>query len=140
MIEIEFKEPHVSKCNCCGHETITLTRFVHKDGEAHAIYYAKFTKEHPDKFVSGIISIGEWGDKALPKDRVAFPFRIWTYENNFQVGLVDSNESPWSNETFLGPILDRKDGLNHPWVKEIFHITDHIVMEDNVIIEYFNEK
>jgi len=140
MIKIEFEEPYVSKCNCCGHETITLTRFVHKDNEAHAIYYAQFTKEHHDKFVSGIISIGEWGDAALPKDRVAFPFRIWTNENNYQVGLMDSNESPWVNETFLGPILDRKEALNHSWIKEIFHITDHIVIEDKVIIEYFNEK
>jgi len=137
MIRIEFEKPFVSKCNCCGHDTITLTRFVHKDEEAHAIYYAKFTKDHADKFVSGIISIGEWGDSALPKDRIAFPFRIWMNENNFQIGLVDSVESPWANETFLGQILNRKDALIHPWIKEIFHITDHIVLEDQIIIDYF---
>jgi hypothetical protein len=136
MIEIEFEEPKIFKCDCCGHESVTLTRFVHKDNEAFAVYYAKFTRDHPEKKVFGLIGLGKWGDEAQPKDRIAFPFVIWTNELNYQVGLVDANESPWCDVTFLGPILDREDALKHPWINDVFHITDHMVKEDKMIIDY----
>lgn len=136
MIRIEFEEPNKEICNCCNNEIIKLTRFVFKDEDAFAIYYLKFTKGHEDKSAIGIVSIGDWGTDE-PKNRFAFPFRIWTNENNYQVGLIDKEESAWKQD-LLGNILDRKDALNHPWIKEVFHITDHIVEEDEVLIEYFN--
>lgn len=136
MIRIEFEEPNVEVCNCCNNEIIRLTRFVFKDEDAFAVYYLKFTRGHDDKFVTGIISIGDWGTD-YPKNRFAFPFRIWTNDNNYQVGLMDKDESEWQQD-LLGTILDRKDALNHSWIKEVFHITDHIVDEDKILIEYFN--
>ncbi len=96
MIEIEFEEPTIKKCECCGKDTVALTRFVHQDSNAFAVYYAKFTKGHSDKVVYGLIGLGEWGDQSEPSNRTAFPFRIWTTATNFQVGLVDASESPWS--------------------------------------------
>jgi hypothetical protein len=138
MIEIEFEEPMVKKCDCCGQEIVTLTRFVYNDGEAFTVYYANFTRGHEDKVVTGIIGIGEWGDNAEPIDRLAFPFRIWTNETNYQVGLIDAKESLWSDVTFLGQILNRDEALNHEWVSDVFHITDHIVKDDKLIVEYFN--
>jgi hypothetical protein len=56
------------------------------------------------------------------------------------VGLVDAKESPWSHATFLGQILDREEALKHSWVKEVFHITDHIVAEDKMVIDYFKSE
>ena len=32
-------------------------------------------------------------------------------------------------------MLDRKEALKHPWIKEVFHITDHIVEEDKDVAE-----
>lgn len=138
MIRIEFEEPIVKICECCTNETIKLTRFVYKDENAFAIYYLKFTKGHDYKYALGIISIGDWGTDEEPKNRFSFPFRIWLNDNNeYQIGLMDKEESPWQN-AILGKILDRKDALQHPWIKEVFHITDHIVFEDEKLIEYFD--
>ena len=137
MIEIEFETPTVDKCECCGQEEVRLTRFVYQNGDAFAVYYAKFTKHHSDKVVHGLIGLGEWGDGKGPKDRIAFPFRIWTNQNNYQVGLTNKNESPWSEVEYLGQILNRQDSLIHPWIKDVFHITDHIVTDDKIILEYF---
>ncbi len=139
MLEIEFEEPKVEICECCGNETYTLTRFVYKDDYAFAVYYLKFTKNHEDKIATGIISIGDWGTDEEPKNRFSFPFKIWTKKNNYQIGLIDKNESPWKNE-ILGKILDRNEALKHPWIKEVFHITDHIVAEDQEVVNYFSEK
>ena len=77
-----------------------------------------------------VLSLGKWGDGSKPKDRVAFPFRIWTNEENYQVGLMDKAECQWNDAAILGTMLDRKEGLEHEWIQEVFHITDHIVADD----------
>lgn len=138
MIEIEFEEPTESRCECCGNTTVRLTRFVYQDGDAYAVYYAQFTRQHEDQRISGLVSLGAWGDGALEQDRLAFPFQIWTTESDFQVGLVNAEDSPWAHVTFMGRLLDRDEALKHPWIGEVFHITDHMVTDDMKIREYFN--
>lgn len=140
MIEIDFEEPTESVCECCGNTTVRLTRFVYKDGDAHAVYYAQFTAGHEKKRLSGVIGLGEWGEGGEPENRLAFPFQIWTDQDNFKVGLVNAADSPWSHVTFLGRLLDRDEALKHPWVKEVFHITDHMVREDKEVMRYFGAQ
>jgi hypothetical protein len=136
MIEIEFENPIKDKCVCCGEEEIRLTRFVYQDGDAFAVYYAKFIKNHGDKVVYGLIGLGEWGEGTESLDRTAFPFKIWANKDNYQVGLNSKEESPWKDVDFLGKILDRLEGLTHPFIKDVFHITDHMVTEFKVIVDY----
>ena len=136
MIEIEFNEPNIYDCDCCDNKTVRLTRFVSKNGDAHAVYYCQYTIGHEDKVVNGVLSLGKWWDGSTAKDRIAFPFRIWTNEENYQVGLMDKAECEWSDVEMLGTMLDRKEGLKHEWIKEVFHITDHIIAEDQLVIDY----
>jgi hypothetical protein len=139
MLRIEFDEPNQSVCECCGSTTVTLTRFVYKDDDAYAVYYAAFTPQHKEKVVCGIIGLGEWGDDSLgPQDRVAFPFEIRATEDQFHVGMVDADASPWSETTFLGQLLNRDEALKHEWISEVFHITDHMVTDDEEIVRYFS--
>ena len=138
MIEIEFEEPNIFKCECCGNETKKLTRFVYNNDDAYAVYYAQFTLGHKDKAVSGIVSLGEWGEGSESSSRTAFPFRIWSNEENYQVGLLDKDESPWSDVELLGEILNREEALKHKLLKEVFHITDHITAEDKEVIDFLN--
>jgi hypothetical protein len=129
MIKIEFEEPTEEVCECCGNTTFRLTRFVYQDNDAFAVYYAKFTKAHEKKRLSGLISLGEWGDDDVdPETRFAFPFQIWTDNDNYQVVLINAEESPWNHVTFMGRILDREEALNHDLIKDVFHITDHMVL------------
>ncbi|MCA6367091.1 MAG: hypothetical protein IM618_08580, partial [Cytophagales bacterium] len=109
MIEIEFEEPKIKACDCCGQQVVTLTRFVYMDGDAFAVYYANFTRGHAERVVHGLIGLGKWGDDAKAADRVAFPFDIRTSENSYQVGLINANQSQWSDTTFLGKLLDRDE-------------------------------
>ncbi|MEQ9091364.1 MAG: hypothetical protein RIE52_09755 [Balneola sp.] len=136
MIEIEFEEPNIYDCDCCDNKTVTLTRFVYKNGDAHGVYYCQYTIGHEYKVVYGVLSLGNWREGSSPEDRIAFPFRIWTNEENYQVGLMDKAECKWNDKEILGTMLDRKEGLEHEWIKEVFHITDHIVAEDEKVIEY----
>ena len=60
MIEIEFEKPNYTTCECCGNQVTWLTRFVYKDNEAIAFYYATFTEHTEKKEVKCLIGICEW--------------------------------------------------------------------------------
>jgi hypothetical protein len=101
MITIEFEEPRVAKCECCAGTTTRLTRFVYRDGDAYAVYYAAFSDNHPEQHVSVLVSIGEWADDAPPSRRVAMPIRLWASEGNFNVSVVNRSDSPWQDTEIM---------------------------------------
>ncbi len=140
MLTIEFEPPAIDAkpCECCGGFTTRLTRFVLNDGNAYAVYYAMFSDNHPDGYVSVLISIGEWADDAPPSGRCAFYLRIRATANNFQVNVRDAAESPWGNVQMFGRTLDRDEALAHPRIQEVFQISDHIVTEDTPVIDYLS--
>jgi len=77
VLTFEFEPPQASEpCSCCGGKTTALTRFVHKDGDAYAVYYARFSDNHPDRLVLATVSLGEWGKGSRPEQRVAFALEI----------------------------------------------------------------
>ncbi|CCQ91124.1 conserved hypothetical protein [Nitrospina gracilis 3/211] len=137
MIEIEFEPPGQSTCDCCGGTTTRLTRFVYRDGNAFAVYYALFTDGHERKVAYALIGLGEWGVGSSPEKRTAFSVKIWQNDAGWAVTVTDRSESPWKNETFLGTILDREPALQHPFIKDVYHLTDHMVVEDQPLIEFF---
>ena len=135
---IEFEEPTTSVCDCCGGTTIHLTRFVSRDGNAFAVYYARYSDNHPDKYVSLLAGFGPWGEDASPSERTAIAFRIWTTGSNYEVGIVEPEDDDWE-ATFLGTKLIRDDALASKWRQELFDLSDHIVECDAPIIEYLNQ-
>ena len=138
MITIECEEPKLSRCDCCSGVTTRLTRFVYRDGDAYAVYYAAFSDNHPERYVSLIVSIGEWANDAPPSVRVAVPLRIWVGEGKLNVTIVNGADSPWEDTTILGRVLDRAEALGHARIQEVFHITDHICTEDAPVREYLS--
>ena len=136
--QIEFEDPTFFECDCCGDTTTRLTRFVSREGDAFAVYFAAFTSGHGD-FVSVLAGFGEWGENATPTERTAIAFRIWTLEDRFQVGLVDAEEDGWSTD-FLGRKLTRAEALESVFKQEVFDLSDHIVECDRPIIEYLESR
>ena len=78
---------------------------------------------------------GRDGDPAI---RTAFAVDIWDDDDNWAVSVTNRSESPWDHIEFLGNILDREEALNHPLIKDVFHITDHIVLEDKPVVQFFS--
>lgn len=140
MLKIEF-EPAVEgdPCQCCGGRTTRLTRFVYWNDDAYAVYYAMYSNKHPDRHVSCLISIGEWANDAPPNERCSVYVRIWADDDKFQVGVCEATESPWGDAEIMGRTLDRVEALVHPRIKDVFHITDHIVREDQPLIDHLCE-
>lgn len=137
MIEIEFEQPTRGICECCGNTTTRLTRFVYQDGDAYAVYYVQLVDGHQDHTADVLVSLGEWGEDSTPQQRLAFAVKIRSVNGNWQVMVVNRQQSPWRESTFLGQILDREQALAHSWLSEVFHITDHIGADDSDFISFF---
>jgi hypothetical protein len=140
MLRIEFEKPRRSTCECCGGTSTTLTRFVYRDEVAFAVYYAAFSDNHADRAVSVVVSLGEWGEGSAPEARRAFSMRIWSGDTNYEVMVTDVAECPWRDAKVIGPILSREQALSHPWIKNAFHVTDHIVVQDQLVKEYLDAR
>jgi hypothetical protein len=140
MITIECPKSKKESCDCCGGTTTRLTRFVYRDGDAFAIYYAVFSEEHPERIIEAVVSLGEWGEDSEPSERRAFALSLRVSESQYEVMVVNAEESPWYGIEFIGPMLDRDDALMHPWIEDVFHITDHIFTDDLEIKAYLDNE
>jgi len=138
MLEIEFEPPREHHCECCGGVTVTLTRFIRDDEGPIGAYYARFGPRHPDRVVQALVSIGPWGEDTGPWDRIAVALSIWISEDRYQVGVRDRADSPWGEVEIFGRILDREEALADERIKDVFHISDHMVAEDRPLYEYLN--
>ena len=133
--EIEFCEPSFYDCGCCGHRTTKLTRFVTRNGDAFAAYYAHFSEGPDHDDVQLLVGFGPWDEEAPSEQRTAIAFRIWNTEDNFHVALMDADD--WDTD-YLGRRLTREEALVSPWKQEVFDLSDHIVICDQPIIDYLN--
>ncbi len=140
MLTIEQNNPVASRCDCCGGTTTRLTRCVYKDGDARAVYYAQFSDDHPDRVVAMLVSIGEWGEGATPADRVAFALELRDDGDQYGVGVTDASESPWCGAEIVGRILDRREALAHPMVREAFEVVDQALVDDEPLQAYFRRS
>ncbi|MBC7853535.1 MAG: hypothetical protein IAF94_08875 [Pirellulaceae bacterium] len=137
-LTIEFEPPSTSACECCGGQNTRLTRYVTRDGNAYAVYFAMFSELHDLQHVSVLISMGDWDEEASPSARCAFYLRIRSTQEAFQVGVYDSEQSPWGEVEIFGPTLSREEALKHPRLKEVFVITDLIVEQDRPLLDYLH--
>jgi hypothetical protein len=140
MLRIEFSKPKQSVCECCEGKTTRLTRFVYRDENAYAVYYAAFADNHPERVVDVVVSLGEWGEGATPDQRRAFSMKIRSTDTQYDVMVTNADECSWRDAKVIGRILDREEALADPWLKDAFHITDHIVAEDNPVKEYLDGR
>jgi|SRR6185295_11531654 len=138
MLRLECDPPKTKHCDCCGGLTTTLTRWVYLDGNAAAVYFASFSDNHPDRLVKMVVSLGKWGDGATPADRQAFSLALRAGATSYEVMVTDAAECPWRHEGMLGRCMDRAEALGHPWLSEVFHITDHAVVEDLALKAYLD--
>ena len=136
MIEIDLDKTHSTTCRCCGAPSTTLVRFVYEDGNAHALYYASFCPSHAQRVVKVALSFGEWGEAEVPADRRVFALEIRAGAFDPEIRLVDAAQSPWSGAEPLGRMLDREEGLGHPWFDKALVVTERMVVDDPPLSDY----
>ena len=140
MDQIEFEEPDISVCKCCGRTSKRLTRFVTRDGEAFAVYYAMFTEGHDDRKAFVMVGLGDWDEDALPEEaRASFTYQVWFADDVYQLSLIDPDQSPWDT-SYLGRRLSAADARAHPLLQEVFDLSDHILRCDEPLVTYLDQR
>jgi len=140
VIEIEFGETHKNGCECCGATQYNRTRFVHRDGDAHAVYYASHTDGHIADGITVALSVGNWWEDDALEERFAFCLVLWSNDDEFGVTVQDWESHMWPGADLLGQRLNRDQALAHPFIKEAFHITDHIFAEDKALTTFLDQE
>ena len=125
---------------CRQNDCLDAVRLPRRRCTFHLLYYARFFNNNPERVVLATVSIGEWGENSTPEQRVAFALKLHSSDGEYQVGLLDAQDSPWRDARVIGRTLNRDEALKHPLVKEAFHVTDHMVVDDLPIHEYLNGR
>lgn len=125
-----------SVCHCCGKKSCVGHGFIYKDGDAYSVYYVAWSNAHLDKKVSLALAIGEWDDDSTNKDRTCFGVEVYEGDEEILFRVIEPSESPWANTDLLGPMLNRKDSLAHPLLKEVFTIVEYILRNHPALVEY----
>jgi len=135
VLSLELNTPKTFACECCGGTTTTLTRYVYKDGDAFAVYFARFPSNHADQSIAVLVSIGGWGT-GDPAKRVSTALEMRVLESGPAVMVIDAATSPWEEDPVLGRMLDRSTALAHPAIRDVFAIIDCMVVEDPPLRAY----
>ena len=136
--ELEMSEPSASRCDCCGGLTVRLTRFVFRNGDAFAIYYATYSNNHPDSELAMLVSLGEWGEGSVPSQRAAFYCRVRRKNDAYEVVLGDAAQSTWREVDIIGAKLTREEALGHPWRAAAFEVVDEALLRDQSLSGFFH--
>lgn len=133
---IEMSDPTASHCECCSGLSVRLTRFVYRDGDAFAIYYAAYSNNHPENLLSFLVSIGEWGEGCQPDQRASFFCQVRPAKRSYEVMLADAAESPWGDAALIGQKLSREQAIQHPLKATAFEILDHAFETDRSLVGF----
>jgi hypothetical protein len=128
--EIELSAPRSSRCDCCDGLSVRLTRFVHRDGDAFAVYFASYSNNHPETELAMLIVLGEWGDESDASQRAGFYCRVRPSGESYEVMLGDAADSPWKDADLVGQKLSRAEAIRHPWKATAFEVLDEAFEQD----------
>lgn len=128
--EIEMTPPSASTCDCCNGLTVRLTRFVHVNGDAFAVYYASYANNHPDNELAMLVSLGPWSEGSDPSERVAFYCRVRPTDDSYEVMLGDAADSHWRDADIIGKKLSRDEARAHALKATCFEVLDEAFAQD----------
>jgi hypothetical protein len=136
--EVEYDEPLIVTCDCCGEPETRLTRFVKRDGDAYAVYLVRFVDGQQTHPAYAMVSLGTWAVDGVPPDRVAFALRIPYHPDEYQLEVIDEAKLSWKKSEILGRKLSRDQALAHPWLPEVYRLFDHMVQNDAPLHAFLN--
>jgi hypothetical protein len=125
-IRIEPEGPiKEAPCNTCGGTNHLFHGYVYDDGFAHGIYYLEWCNgDHPERAAFLTIGLGSFGEGSDPEARASFGIE-WRAD-----GMALTREPIRDLPDLLGPFVDRETALAKPNISHVWHVADHIVLDD----------
>lgn len=127
-------------CLDCGEKSLTVWGFIHKDGLAHAVYYAGLMTGHSQPSVRLTVSIGDWG--ATDANGHDAQLRRWLFmearptSDRYEIMVREPEESLYFSKPLLGKPMTRAEALASPSLDEFFAVADFVAFNDPAVKSY----
>lgn len=128
------KQLVIQTCPHCQQDFSVYRGSVYNEDKPIALYLAALHKCFQGKNVH--LAIGFPGGYLSHPEPIAIAMSITTSENNFDVRIVNPDESPWRSEHYLGRMMGQEEARASTLKDTVFHITDHIVLDIQEINDY----
>jgi hypothetical protein len=119
-------------CRHCGVDYKVARGCVYDDGEPVALYLAGMHGCHGGKNVALGIGLAPEG-KAEP---TATTLHIWAAEDEYQMSVMEPDDSPWIGHTYLGRHKTRAEILDSDAKTKVFAIADTVIASIPAIRQY----
>lgn len=136
-LEFEPGEVATHTCACCGMDSDTVHGFLYGPGGETTVYFAGYTRGHPERWASMVLSVGGWGDDTPPADRRAIPLQVHAFEGDLRFIFVPAEASPWNGEEVLGAMAS-VDELTDDDRARYRSIAQAAVKQDPRVAAYFD--
>jgi hypothetical protein len=117
-------------CDCCGTRSTTVHGLVYRSGDAFAVYYAGWSRQHAERGLTMAIATGEWTEGSGPRDRISIGLEARPTATEVQFTIVDPEQSPWGETALFGKMLSREESLASPSLKSTLEVAESIVRDD----------
>ncbi len=125
--ELPVKE---TTCDSCGGTNRLMHGYVYEEGYAHGVYFLEWCDgDHPQKGAFLTVGLDAFGDETDAKDRKAFCIE-WRAD-----GMRLTDEPARDRPELLGEFVPRDAALNMPNIDHLWHVADHIVLDDPRVVE-----
>jgi hypothetical protein len=122
-----------ARCERCGADHDSVTGFVLRGGNPHAIYFAEWHPDASEAYVDVIL-----GSFAEPDymDNVTFGCRVGHVATQAEPACsLVPGAAIRSDKPILGTKLDRDEALAHPRPNEFWSVVDWLIVNDPVLHE-----
>ena len=124
------------RCECCGDSSRTVWGFVHRDGEAHAVYYVHWTLgKVAERGAHFDLILGRWGDAATRSERYAVSLEFRHTEGRPGFMVIDATERASKHQALVARGLRRNEVLGTEVAARAFEVIDAVWLGDERIAE-----
>ncbi len=137
-LHIEEDARSTGTCDCCGHETVSLSGFVSDGAAPLAAYFVAYTSGQPDHGAEFTFITGDWANEATAKDRYVivllhFPGRGFMIDSDVATKKANMRE-------LASNFLDRDDIVGSDFADKLFGMVDAVYTRDSRLDELRNWK
>jgi hypothetical protein len=133
MLEIEPGARVVAGvCDHCGEPMSRVTGFVHRNGDAYAVYYASCYHHDGHEVWMDAVFSPSWAEDA--DDHFTFGCRVGKVAGQDEpAASLVAAAAAFGESRVFGHKLSRDEALAHPMLAEFLALVDHVLTHDEVV-------
>lgn len=135
MTDFSFDEPgalSTSECDQCGQPVTTVTGFVLRHGDAHAIFMAQCTHHGVHEAWIHVVFSDDWNEDGA---RLSLACRVFPDGDDYAMSLIDA-AWPTVDATDRGELLSREQALVSSRLDELWPVIEFIVRHDPTVASH----